>query len=41
MANMGKNSNGCQFFFTLAPASDLNLKHVAFGGSLIWPTLPC
>ena len=31
MANNGKNSNGCQFFFTLAPLPKLDGLHVVFG----------
>lgn len=31
MANSGPNSNGCQFFITLAPCAFLNGKHCAFG----------
>jgi len=31
MCNTGKNSNSSQFFFSLAPASKLNGKHVVFG----------
>ena len=29
--NSGKNSNSSQFFVTLAPAPQLNSKHVVFG----------
>lgn len=31
MCNSGKNSNTCQFFFTLAPCPQLDGKHVIFG----------
>lgn len=31
MANGGSNTNGCQFFVTLAPAAFLDGKHVVFG----------
>ncbi|RKP33596.1 cyclophilin-like domain-containing protein, partial [Dimargaris cristalligena] len=31
MANAGKNDNGSQFFFTLAPAEELQSKHTIFG----------
>ncbi len=31
MANQGANTNGCQFFLTLAAASGCDGKHVAFG----------
>lgn len=30
-ANQGPNTNGCQFFITLAEAEFLNGKHVVFG----------
>lgn len=31
MANAGPNTNGCQFYFTLAPVNRLNYKHTVFG----------
>ena len=31
MSNTGKNTNGSQFFFSLAPLPKLNGKHCVFG----------
>lgn len=31
MANGGPNTNGCQFYLTLAPVNRLNYKHTVFG----------
>ena len=40
MCNTGKNSNGSQFFILLAPAKQLDGKHVVFGSVVEgWPVL--